>query len=80
MTYMLDRLIRPRLALVAIECKLGTAVTASQLTGLRSFASIAHKASRRYVVYLGERRQAMGDGIEAVPYGEFLRKTMPELM
>jgi predicted AAA+ superfamily ATPase len=64
---------------LAIECKLGSNVRSGQLGGLRSFAGIADKPVKSYVVFLGEQAQAMPDGITAIPYLDFLLKTLPEL-
>jgi predicted AAA+ superfamily ATPase len=64
-------------SLLAIECKLGRNVTPSQLGGLRSFASVADKPVRSFVVFQGDRSQRFDQGIEAIPYREFLLETLP---
>jgi uncharacterized protein len=64
---------------IAIECKLGRTIAVSQLSGLRSFASAAHKPTRSFVVFQGERSQQFENDIRAVPYRIFLRDTLPGL-
>ena len=65
--------------ILAIECKLGRAVTAAQLGGLRSLAEVASKPLSGYVVFQGDRAQSMNHGIEAVPYRDFLLTLLPSL-
>jgi predicted AAA+ superfamily ATPase len=74
-----DLVIDTKSSLIAIECKLGRNVGTGDLTGLRSFAEIAHRPLKAYVVFRGERAQRLGAGIEAVPYQEFLLRTLPAL-
>jgi predicted AAA+ superfamily ATPase len=73
----IDLVIDTKASLIAIECKLGRNVGTGDLSGLRSFAGIAHRALRSFVVFQGERAQRLGPGIEAVPYREFLLKRLP---
>lgn len=47
--------------------------------GLRSFATIAHKPLRRWLVFTGERPQRFDDGTEAIPYRELLLERLPSL-
>jgi predicted AAA+ superfamily ATPase len=65
--------------LVAIECKAGRNVSRSQLGGLRSFASVAHKPTRLLVAFQGDRPQRFDDGVEAVPYRRLLLEVLEEL-
>ncbi len=64
---------------LALECKMGRGVTSSELSGLRSFQSIADKKVESFLLFGGERAQVLSDGIEAVPYREFLLERLPEL-
>jgi len=64
---------------VALECKLGRNVAPSQLGGLRSFMSVAHKPVRSIVVYQGERAQRFDGGVEAIPWRKFLLDTLLEM-
>lgn len=64
--------------LVAVECKAGRNVRSSQLGGLRSFASIAHKPTRSIVAFQGDRAQRV-DGVEVLPYRALLRDVLEEL-
>ena len=63
--------------LIAIECKLGRTVAASQLGGLRSFSSATKRQVRSYVVFLGEHPQRFENNILAVPFTTFLKDTLP---
>jgi hypothetical protein len=74
-----DLVIDTRSSLIAIECKLGRNVGAGELSGLRSFAGVAHKPLRAFVVFQGEQAQKLASGIEAVPYRRFLLRTLPSL-
>ena len=65
--------------LIAIECKLGRTVAASQLGGLRSFSSTTKRQVRSYVVFLGEHPQRFENNILAVPFMTFLKDTLPNL-
>jgi len=67
-------------ALLAIECKLGRNVTPGQLGGLHSFATATKRKVQSFVVFQGERAQAFAGGITAIPYLDFLRKTLPSLV
>jgi predicted AAA+ superfamily ATPase len=75
-----DAVIDTPKTLVAIECKAGRHVAGSELSGLRSFASIAHKKVLAYVVFQGERPQTFPDGVEAIPYRQFLLERLPALV
>jgi predicted AAA+ superfamily ATPase len=66
--------------LIAIECKLGRTVAASQLGGLRSFAGVTKRPVRSYVVFQGERPQRFDDNILAVPFMSFLEDILPNLL
>jgi hypothetical protein len=46
---------------------------------IASFASVAHKPTRSFVVFQGERSQQFENGVRAVPYRTFLRDTLPDL-
>ncbi len=72
-----DLVIDTRRSLIAIECKLGRSVGSAQLSGLRSFADVAHRPLRSFVVFCGDRPQRFDGGIEAVPYQQFLLDTLP---
>jgi predicted AAA+ superfamily ATPase len=74
-----DLVIDTKASLIAIECKLGRTVGTGDLTGLRSFAGVAHRPLKAFVVFRGERAQRLGAGIEAVPYQDFLLRTLPAL-
>ncbi len=63
--------------LLAIECKAGRSVSTTQLSGLRSFAEVAHRPVRSFVVFLGERAQKLAARVDAVPYAEFLLERLP---
>jgi predicted AAA+ superfamily ATPase len=56
----------------AIEVKAGRTVDARDLRGLTAFTERAGRVARRVVVFLGARRQRLGDGVEAIPLEEFL--------
>lgn len=74
-----DLVIDTRSSLIALECKLGRNVRAADLSGLRSFAEIAHRPLRSFVIFQGDRAQRLGDRIEAIPYRDFLLRTLPDL-
>lgn len=59
--------------LLAIECKYGKNISESDLRGLRSFETIAHKPVEKYIVYRGETRQKFPGGELALPYQDFLQ-------
>ena len=40
---------------------------------------VAHKPTRSFVVFQGERSQQLENGVRAVPYRTFLRDTLPAL-
>ncbi len=65
--------------LLALECKLGHNVRVQDLGGLRSFKEVAHKPVRALVLYQGERREQLAEGITAVPFLEFLRDDLPTM-
>ncbi len=65
--------------ILALECKLGKNVSESQMTGLRSFQTIAEKPVSKYVLYLGETRQKFSGGELAIPYKEFLLDILPAI-
>jgi predicted AAA+ superfamily ATPase len=64
--------------LLALEFKLGRSIAASQLGGLRSFASVAKKPVRSIVVYHGERAERLSHDVEAIPWRKFLLETIVE--
>jgi len=65
---------------LAIDCRLGRDVSASQLGGLRSFAELADKPVKRFVVFQGDKPQRLPSGVEVVvPYLHFLLHTLPDL-
>jgi predicted AAA+ superfamily ATPase len=64
---------------LAIDCRLARNVPASQLGGLRSFADLADKPVKRFVVFQGDKAQRLAGGIEVVPYLHFLQHTLPDL-
>lgn len=66
-------------AQVAIECKLGHNVTAADLRGLGSFAAVATKPAKLYVVFGGDRQQKLNAQVTAVPFRAFLQETLPRL-
>lgn len=57
---------------VEVEVKAGTHVTRRMLRGLASLASRSSRVTRRIVVFLGARAQAI-DGVEILPLADFLR-------
>jgi predicted AAA+ superfamily ATPase len=65
--------------LIAIECKLARNVAHADLRGLRSFAAVAHRPVRAFVVFTGDRAQRLADAVTAVPYLEFFLETLPRL-
>jgi predicted AAA+ superfamily ATPase len=65
--------------LLALECKLGRHVGASDLRGLRSFAEVAERPVSAFVLFQGERAQSLDHGIRAVPYLDFLMTELPRL-
>lgn len=65
--------------LIAVECKYGKNISEADMSGLRSFETIAHKPVKKYVVYGGETRQKFSKGELAVPYREFLLEIIPGL-
>ncbi len=64
--------------LIAVECKLGKNVAASDLRGLRSFMAVAGRPVRAFVVFTGERAQKLDHDVTAVPYLDFLTKLLPK--
>lgn len=54
-----------------IEVKASRHVDTRDLKGLGTLADHAKRVTRRFVVYLGARRQTI-DGVEAVPIEDFL--------
>jgi predicted AAA+ superfamily ATPase len=62
--------------ILALECKLGRSVAASQLGGLRSLVSAAKKPVRCIVVYHGERAERLAHEVEAIPWRKFLLETL----
>lgn len=56
---------------LAVECKWGKTVSESQMNGLRSFESIAHKPVQKYLVYMGTSRQQFSKQEIALPYSDF---------
>lgn len=59
--------------LLAIEVKYSTRFDPRDLSGLKAFASVAKKQVRAVIVYRGTTRQVR-DGVEIVPYQDFLRQ------
>lgn len=57
----------------AIEVKSSRLVSRSDLTGLQSFAERAKKVKRKIVVFLGPRKQQLGD-IEVIPLRQFFEE------
>jgi uncharacterized protein len=55
----------------AVEVKASTRVDSHDLKGLEAFADRAGKVHRQVIVFLGARRQRLGD-VEAVPLDDFL--------
>jgi len=55
----------------AIEVKASRSVASSSLSGLQSFSERADRVKRKIVLFLGPRRQKMGD-VEVLPVEEFL--------
>lgn len=54
----------------AVEVKASRQVATGAFAGFSSLASRAKRLTRKIVVFLGERRQKMGD-VEVIPLGEF---------
>lgn len=74
-----DLVIDTRRTLLAIECKAGRNVDRGRLSGLRSFATVADKPLKSFVVFQGERAQRFEGAIDAIPYRDFLLETLPSL-
>ena len=69
-TLEVDFILRQGKELTAIEVKAKKRLRPDDLKGLKA-AGALRGITRRYLVYLGEERQAMGDGILALPFGDF---------
>ncbi len=68
-----DFLLRKGGRFVAVEAKARRSVGASDVPGLRAIAEL-RGVLRRVVVYLGDRRLSIADGVEVLPVGDFLRE------
>ena len=63
---------------VAIEAKSSRAISSHHLKGLRQLAIDHPNVERRIVVCLEERPRRTPDGIEIMPYGDFVQHLWSE--
>lgn len=74
-----DLLVDTGSTLLAIEVKFRPNVSARMGKGLCAFERLSGRSSRKIIVYTGTHRQLFDEGIEAVPYTEFLTEIIPTL-
>jgi uncharacterized protein len=58
--------------LAAIEAKCSSAITTAHCKNLRQLGTDFPQVGRRIIVYVGEQRRTTDDGIEILPYNDFL--------